>query len=84
MIGLSRSDIAKKYAKAYLNVYGADHTFQDFANMWRSSQFLSEHHSLLFYLSLSIIDEADKNRFIDIFIEKFQLIPSLKKLFDMY
>lgn len=81
MIGLSRSDVAKKYAQAYLNVSGTEHTFQDFCSMWRASQFLSEHHSLLFYLSLSIIDEVDKKRFIDLFFEKFHLLPSLKQLF---
>lgn len=81
MIGFSRSDIAKKYAQAYLNVCGQEHTYQDFCSMWRAAQFLSEHHSLLFYLSLSMINEIDKKRFIDLFFEKFHLFPSLKQLF---
>jgi F-type H+-transporting ATPase subunit delta len=81
MIGFSRSDIAKKYAQAYLNVCGKEHTFEDFCSMWRAAQFLSEHHNLLFYLSLSIINEVDKKRFIDLFFEKFYLLPSLKQLF---
>ena len=81
MIGFSRSDIAKKYAQAYLNVCGQEHTYEDFCSMWRAAQFLSEHHSLLFYLSLSIIDEKDRKRFIDLFFEKFHLFSSLKDLF---
>jgi F-type H+-transporting ATPase subunit delta len=81
MIGFSQSDLAKKYAHAYLNVYGNQHTFQDFCSLWRASQFLSEHHSLLFYLSLSMIHEVDKKRFIDLFFEKFHLFDSLKQLF---
>ncbi|MBV8660665.1 MAG: ATP synthase F1 subunit delta [Candidatus Dependentiae bacterium] len=81
MIGFSQSELAKKYAQAYLNVFGEQHTFQDFCSMWRASQFLSEHHSLLFYLSLSMIHEVDKKRFIDLFFEKFHLFDSLKQLF---
>jgi F-type H+-transporting ATPase subunit delta len=81
MIGFSRSDIAKKYAYAYINIFGDQHTFEDFCSMWRASQFLSEHHSLLFYLSLPMICDTDKIRFIDIFFEKFHLFDSLKQLF---
>ncbi|MDP3788722.1 MAG: ATP synthase F1 subunit delta [Candidatus Chromulinivorax sp.] len=81
MIGFSQSELAKKYAHAYLNVFSDQHTFQDFCSLWRASQFLSEHHSLLFYLSLSMIHEADKKRFIDLFFEKFHLFDSLKQLF---
>jgi len=81
MIGFSQSNVAKKYAQAYLNVYGEQHSFQDFCSMWRAAQFLSEHHNLLFYLSLSIIDEVDKRRFIDLLFEKFHLFSSLKELF---
>lgn len=81
MIGFSQSELAKKYAHAYLNVYSDQHTYQDFCSLWRASQFLSEHHSLLFYLSLSMIHEIDKKRFIDLFFEKFHLFDSLKQLF---
>lgn len=81
MIGFSQSETAKKYAVAYLNVFGDQHTFEDFCSMWRASQFLLEHHSLLFYLSLSMIHEVDKKRFIDMFFEKFHLFDSLKQLF---
>jgi len=81
MIGYSQSDLAKKYARAYLHVFGNQHTLDDFLSMWRASQFLSEHHSLLFYLSLSIIHESDKKRFIDLFFDKFHLFNSLKQLF---
>ena len=81
MIGFSRSDIAKKYAHAYLHVVDEKHTLQDYAGMWRAAQFLSEHHSLLFYLSLPMVLEDDKKRFIDIFFQKFHLFDSLKQLF---
>ncbi len=81
MIGFSQSDVAKKYAQAYLNVFSNQHTFQDFCSLWRASQFLLEHHSLLFYLSLPMIHETDKKRFIDLFFEKFHLFDSLKQLF---
>lgn len=81
MIGFSRSDIAKKYAHAYLRTLKDEHSFQDFSSMWRAAQFLSEHHSLLFYLSLSIVNEHDKKRFIHLFFEKFHLFDSLKQLF---
>ena len=81
MIGFSRSDIAKKYAQAYLNICGQQHSYEDYCTMWRAAQFLSEHHNLLFYLSLSMVDEVDKKRFIDLLFEKFHLFPSLKELF---
>ncbi len=81
MIGISQSPIARKYAQAYLHVFGQQHTFQDFCSLWRASQFLSEHHSLLFYLSLPMIKDEDKKRFIDLFFEKFHLFDSLKQLF---
>lgn len=81
MIGFSQSELAKKYAQAYLNTFGNQHTYEDFCSLWRASQFLSEHHNLLFYLSLSMIHEIDKKRFIDIFFEKFHLFDSLKQLF---
>jgi len=81
MISCSRSDIAKKYAKAYLHVFKDQHSYQDYCSMWRASQFLAEHHSLLFYLSLAMITEQDKKNFIDLFFEKFHLFVSLKQLF---
>ncbi len=81
MIGYSQSDLAKKYARAYLYTCKNQHSLQDFLSMWRASQFLSEHHSLLFYLSLSIVHESDKKRFIDMFFDKFHLFDSLKHLF---
>jgi len=81
MIGLSQSDLSKKYAHAYLNCFGDKHSFQDFCSMWRASQFLLEHHSLLCYLSLSVICEDEKKRFVDLLIEKFHLFDSLQKLF---
>ena len=81
MIGISQSPVARKYAQAYLNIFGDQHSFQDFCSLWRASQFLSEHHSLLFYLSLPMIQEVDKKRFIDLFFEKFHLFDSLKQLF---
>ena len=81
MIGYSQSDLAKKYARAYLHTLGSQHSLDDFLSMWRASQFLSEHHSLLFYLSLSMIHESDKKRFIDLFFDKFHLFASLKELF---
>jgi ATP synthase F1 delta subunit len=81
MIGISQSPVARKYAQAYLNVFGNQHTFQDFCSLWRACQFLSEHHSLLFYLSLPMIHDTDKKRFIDLFFEKFHLFDSLKQLF---
>ena len=81
MIGFSQSELAKKYAHAYLNIFGDQHTFQDFCSLWRACQFLSEHHSLLFYLSLPMIQEVDKKRFIDLLFEKFHLFDSLKQLF---
>ena len=80
MIGLYETEVARKYALAYLNVFGAQHSYEDFKGMWRACQFLSEHHSLLFYLSLSMIDKSDKLRFIDLFVAKFHLFDSLKKL----
>lgn len=80
MIGLSQSDLAKKYAQAYLNLFSDQYTFQDICNLWRVAQFLSEHHSLLFYVSLPMIEQYDKQRFIDLFFEKFHLFDSLKNL----
>lgn len=81
MIGFSQSELAKKYAHAYLNVCGEHHSFQDFSSLWRASQFLSEHHNLLFYLSLSMVQDDDKKRFIDMLFDKFHLLESLKQLF---
>ncbi len=80
MVGCSQSEIAKKYAYAYINIFAEQHTFQEFCSLWRASQFLLEHHSLLFYLSLSTIAESDKKRFIDLFCQKFHLFDSLKQL----
>ena len=71
MIGISQSELAKKYARAYLHVFGDQHTYEDFFSLWRAAQFLSEHHSLLFYLSLPMIQEIDKKRFIDLFLKNF-------------
>jgi F-type H+-transporting ATPase subunit delta len=81
MIGHYESDLVRKYAQAYLNIFEEHHSFEDFASMWRASQFLSEHHSLLFYLSLPMIQPSDKYRFIDLFVQKFHLFDSLKRLF---
>ena len=81
MIGFSGLDIAKKYAHAYLNVVGDEHNLSQYSSMWRAAQFLSEHHHLLFYLSLPIVSDIDKKRFIDLFFAKFHLFDSLKQLF---
>lgn len=81
MMHFSQSELAKKYATAYLNVHGKEYTFKDIRALWRAAQFLAEHHTLLFYLSLSIVDVEDKERFIDLLIKKFNLFSSLKDLF---
>lgn len=81
MMHFSQSELAKKYATAYLNVHGKEYAFKDIRALWRAAQFLSEHHTLLFYLSLSIVDIDDKERFIDLMIQKFNLFGSLKDLF---
>lgn len=82
-MSFSQSELSKKYATAYLQIHEKNYTYDDMHTMWRAAQFLSEHHNLLFYLSLSLVDKESKQRFVTIFIEKFHLKDSLKSLFTL-
>lgn len=71
------------YAKAYLNVFGSDISDAGIDAIEKAAHFLKEHRRALFLLKVPIIPPAVKRRGIKELSARFDLPPSIEKLFDM-
>ena len=75
--------LAKKYASAYMNVFGSSLTSKKIEQIERFVQFLEQHKKVLFYLQLALIDDSLKKESLIALVRKFDLDVSFEKLFDL-
>lgn len=75
--------IAKKYAEAFLNVFGDTISAADFEQLCLLGDFLSTHKRALFFWGLPHIPLTEKIRTLIEIIERYKLPKSLSKLFTL-
>ncbi|HZW61698.1 MAG TPA: ATP synthase F1 subunit delta [Candidatus Babeliales bacterium] len=69
--------VARRYAKAFINVFGNTMTIDELHAIKAFEQFVNEHKRLLVFFMLSQIDDATKQQQLDAMLDSFKL----KKLF---
>lgn len=72
--------IARKYAQAYMQVYGQDFTEAMLDKLVALKKFCSVQPTVLFFLMATAIDDGIKIQGISSLVEKFSLGDSFKKL----
>jgi F-type H+-transporting ATPase subunit delta len=72
--------IAKKYAKAFLNLFIDEISLKDYQHIVELEQFLKDRREVLTFLGLSQIEPSKKCAALDSLIDKFKLPTSLKRL----
>jgi ATP synthase F1 delta subunit len=71
--------LARRYAQAFLNVYGSELTPAIRGRLRELHRFLSMQNSILFFLTIPTIDDEVKLRGLAFLCEKFELPDSVKK-----
>ncbi len=75
--------LARKYAKAFINVFIDKLDTQEMEHVKRLATFLGQHRRVLFYVQLSFLDgETTKKDFLDLLI-KFNLDSLFKSLINL-
>ncbi len=72
--------LSLKYTKAFMNVFMQDIKKQDIESLTQCAQFLSKKQELLFFLNISLINQTEKERYIDNICNQFSLSNPYKKL----
>jgi F-type H+-transporting ATPase subunit delta len=72
--------LARRYAQAFLTVYGHELTVEVVDRMRELSRFLLRHNRILFFLTIPTIDGAVKQRGLTLLCERFELPASIKQL----
>ncbi len=73
-------DIVRKYAHAYVNIFGDTLTHEDIIHGEQAADFLRTHRRVLFLLKVPLIPIEVKQRGLVQFIERFSLPSSLQML----
>ena len=73
---INRKIIARKYAKAFLNIYMADISMETFYAIQKLSHFFGTHRKVLFYLGIPNISREKKAELLNELIEKFHLLAN--------
>lgn len=72
--------IAKKYAKAFLNLFIDEISLKDYQRIVALRQFLKDRREVLTFLGLTQLEPLKKCAAFDFLIDKFKLPVSLKRL----
>jgi len=72
--------IAKKYAKAFLNLFIDEISLKDYQRIVELRQFLKDRREVLTFLGLPQLEPSKKCAVLDYLIDKFNLLTSLKRL----
>ncbi len=73
--------VAKKYAQAFISVFGKELTYADIVTIESAQKFLSTHRRTLFFLQLSQFNAATKSSMIEDLLGYFSLPHQFLKLF---
>ena len=71
--------LARRYAQAFLNVYGHELVPEVRERLQHLHRFLSAHSSILFFLTIPTIDDEVKKQGLAFLCEKFELPHCVKK-----
>lgn len=72
--------LARKYAQAYLNLFGDQLSEKDYQKLQTLSEFIEAHRQTVFFLGLQSIAAEDKEKIIFKLVDQYNLPISLKKL----
>lgn len=75
--------LARRYAAAYVNVFGKELTSHDIQLIKKAHEFFVAHKQALYFLTLPTITHEQKLQVMDIFFKKMDLHVSLIKLLDL-
>lgn len=75
--------IIRKYAVAYLHVFGDDFTQADMVQCRRAAEFLKAHRRALFLLKVPLISLEIKKEGLKDFVKKFELPHSMMALVNL-
>lgn len=75
--------VARKYARAYLNVFGNDFTIEQFQAFEALGTFLSQHQRVLFFLQLRHIDDQKKQVILQDIVTKLKIPASFMHLVNL-
>ncbi len=75
--------VARKYAVAYLNVFGSDFVPDDLGNLDALSDFLKEYHHVTYLLGLPVIPHQKKKEMLNALSREFHLTDRIDKLVDL-
>ncbi len=73
-------DVAKKYAVAFLNVYGNSFSLSDYQQLIKTAKYIKKHYSLLVLLSVPTLSRVQKKECLEKFLAAAQAPSLLEKL----
>lgn len=77
------SILAKRYARAFLNVFSEKISFEDIQNIEKLADFFHLHRQAFFYIKLSCIKASIKQEILNKLFERFKLHGLLTPLLDL-
>lgn len=80
---MHKSLLARRYACAFLNVYGRKYTREDIQHLEQLSRYFSEHKDALFYLKLSCIKPTIKKSILLNIFAHYTIKNYFDKLLDL-
>ncbi|MCX5922718.1 MAG: ATP synthase F1 subunit delta [Candidatus Dependentiae bacterium] len=83
MIKAAEYTVSKRYATAFLNVFGDSISYADMQNVCAASEFFYQHKNLLFFLTWPVIDTGLKVRALNEALQKFSLGKPFDRLIDL-
>lgn len=75
--------LARKYAYAYLNRYGAEWSFDTYQRLSELADFLQQHHAAVDYFTIAATSQEIIQRLFEQLIARFEMPESLRKLFNL-
>jgi F0F1-type ATP synthase delta subunit len=79
---LGLAEVAKKYARAFINLFLDQIDREQIYNLEKFIPFIQHNKNILFYLELSFIEEKTKEELMQQLVDKFHLALPFKKLFN--
>lgn len=76
-------ELARRYAKAFNNVFAADLTLTDVENIAQAADYLALRRRTRFFLRLPVIDTLVKKQVLDLVCKRFSLPLSVEKVIDL-
>ncbi len=76
-------ELARRYAKAFNNVFATDLTLSDVENIAQAAEYLALRRRTRFFLRLPVIDFPVKKQVLDLMCKRFSLPLAVEKIIDL-